>query len=290
MNEFEEVQQDETDVDEWDDVDLSDILGGGNDETPDNDGEVQQQPDADPKADQPEGQAEGADTDGAESQTDTENQADQPFILKHLDETREVNREEVIQLAQKGMDYDRIREGYDSYKDLGDAATLREYKEFLEEMANGRPVSEMMDAIRVSALVEQGMDKDLAAERVKLDRERKAFERERTKAQAEKAEAEKAQTAADEHKKWEQDCINDFARQFPNVKPQDIPKNVWDAFRKGETLVSAYSRHRVTELEKQLAAKAQADDNASRAVGSRVSTGKTEKQDDPLFDGWDDDY
>ena len=290
MNEFEEMRQDETEADEWDDVDLSDILGGSNDETTESNDDGQQQPEADQEADQQTGEAEGADTDGAEGQTATQTQADQSFVLKHLDETREVNRDEVIQLAQKGMDYDRIREGYDAYKDLGDAATLREYKEFLEEMANGRPVSEMMDAIRASALVEQGMDKDLAAERVKLDRERKAFERERTKAQAEKAEAEKAQTAADEHKKWEQDCINDFARQFPHVKPQDIPKNVWDSFRKGETLVSAYSRHRVTELEKQLAAKAQADDNASRAVGSRVSTGKTEKADDPLFDGWDDEY
>lgn len=289
MNEFEEMQQDETEADEWDDVDLSDILGGGDETTESND-DGQQQPEADQEADQQTGEAEGTDTDGAEGQTATQTQADQPFVLKHLDETREVNRDEVIQLAQKGMDYDRIREGYDAYKDLGDAATLREYKEFLEEMANGRPVSEMMDAIRASALVEQGMDKDLAAERVKLDRERKAFEREKSKAQAEKAEAEKAQTAADEHKKWEQDCIADFAKQFPNVQPKDVPQEVWNAFSKGETLVSAYRGYRMAELEKQLAAKTQADDNASRAVGSRLTTGKTEKQDDPLFDGWDDDY
>ena len=32
------------------------------------------------------------------------------FVLKHLDDTHEVNRDEVIALAQKGLDYDRIRE------------------------------------------------------------------------------------------------------------------------------------------------------------------------------------
>ena len=38
------------------------------------------------------------------------------FTLKHLDERRTVNREEVIALAQKGLDYDRIRAKYDALR------------------------------------------------------------------------------------------------------------------------------------------------------------------------------
>lgn len=38
--------------------------------------------------------------------------ADQSFTLKHLGEIRHVGRDEVIALAQKGLDYDRIRSKY----------------------------------------------------------------------------------------------------------------------------------------------------------------------------------
>ena len=289
MDENQNLPQNDVEADDWDDVDLSDILGG-NDETTEDNGEVQQQTDGDREADQ---QTEKADGEGAvapDEQEAKQTEADQPFVLKHLDETREVNRAEVIELAQKGMDYDRIREAYDAYKGLGDLDTLREYKDFLEEMANGKSVSEMMDAIRISALVNQGMDESVAGEKVKLDRDRRAFEREKKMAQEKRDQAAAEQKAVDDRKKWEQDCISDFAKQFPNVQPKDVPKSVWDAFGKGETLVSAYRGYRVTELEKQLAAKAQADDNASRSVGSRLSTGKVEKEDDAFFDGWDDDY
>ena len=287
MDENQNLQPNDVDVDEWDDVDLTDIMGGNNEADKDN-GEVQVQPDADSQADQQAKQADGTGADVSGEPQTQQAEADQSFVLKHLDETRNVNRAEVIELAQKGMDYDRIRESYDAYKGLGDAATLREYKEFLEEMANGKPVSEMMDAIRISALVNQGMDESIAAEKIKLDRDRRAFERERQAAQAKAEESAKAQKEVDDRKKWEQDCISDFAKQFPNVQPKDVPKSVWDAFAKGETLVSAYRGFRMTELEKQLAAKEQAADNASRSVGSRLTSGKVEKEDDSFFVGWDD--
>ena len=44
------------------------------------------------------------------------NPAPESFTLRHLGETKNVGREEVIALAQKGMDYDRIR------SKLGDAS------------------------------------------------------------------------------------------------------------------------------------------------------------------------
>ena len=52
-------------------------------------------------------------TDEAEPAANT---APESFTLRHLGETKNVGREEVIALAQKGMDYDRIR------SKLGDAS------------------------------------------------------------------------------------------------------------------------------------------------------------------------
>lgn len=54
---------------------------------------------------------EGESTDNNEPKDD--NAETDRFQLKHLDEVKTVNRDEVIVLAQKGMDYDRIRGKYD---------------------------------------------------------------------------------------------------------------------------------------------------------------------------------
>lgn len=283
MDEQEKVQTEPTEDVEWgDDVDLSDILG----ETPEEGGD-DQQPEDEPNADQQTDEAEGTDADVPEQQTDEPAETD-TFELKHLDETRTVNREEVIALAQKGMDYDRIRAALDEVKELGDVETLREYKEFLEELSNGHPVSETIDAIRASALEQQGVDHEVAMQRAKLERERRQFERERSKAKSTADALAKEQQEADSKQKWRDKCIQDFVKEFPDVKPADVPKPVWDALQRGETLVSAYRGYRMKELEKQLAAKVQEADNAKRAVGSRNTAGKAKNPDDAIFEGFDD--
>lgn len=283
MDEQEKVQIEPTEDVEWgDDVDLSDIFG----ETPEDDGD-NQQPESEPEADQPKGEADGTDADVPAQQADEPAKTD-TFELKHLDETRTVNREEVIALAQKGMDYDRIRAAWDEVKSLGDIETLREYKEFLEELSNGRPVTDTIDAIRASALEQQGVDHEVAMQRAKLERERRQFERERSKAKITADALAQQKQEADSKQQWRDQCIQDFVKEFPNVQPADVPKPVWDALQRGETLVSAYRGHRLRELEKELAAKAQEADNAKRAVGSRNTAGKAKNPDDAIFEGFDD--
>ena len=41
------------------------------------------------------------------------------FTLKHLDRTLSVDRDEVIRLAQKGLDYDRVKSRYSELKERG---------------------------------------------------------------------------------------------------------------------------------------------------------------------------
>lgn len=116
---------------------------------------------------------EGAD-DGAEEPEGPQGEsADQRFELKHLEETRSVDREEVIKLAQKGMDYDRIREERDSIR-----PELRLYREFLKELADGSglTVSELIDTVRAQRLVakekENGKEMTEAEALIKVQRER----------------------------------------------------------------------------------------------------------------------
>ena len=92
--------------DDWDDITLTDDdLEEGAEPA-----EEEEAPEAEDTADQPEAEAEETAAEPEQKETD------QSFELKHLDEVRTVNRDEVIQLAQKGMDYDRVRGKYDEAK------------------------------------------------------------------------------------------------------------------------------------------------------------------------------
>jgi len=57
------------------------------------------------------------------------------FRLKHLGEELEVTREEMTALAQKGRDYDRVRERLHSLESLGgsDPKVMREVHDFVSE-------------------------------------------------------------------------------------------------------------------------------------------------------------
>ena len=216
------------------------------------------------------------------------------FTLKHLDETRTVSRDEVVALAQKGMDYDRMRGKYDDV-----SARLKEIDDWFSEYTSGKDFNTFRDDVEAARLAQQrGIDKATALERIKLDRERKALEADRqnaAKADGEK-EAQRQRAAED---------VRLFSERFPEVAAKlttdknAVPQSVWDAVGKGERLVDAYEKHqaaeatkaleqRIKELEAQVKAKEQEKQNtknAERSTGSAKSDG-----DDPTIDliaaGW----
>ena len=296
MNEEFALEPQET-GDDWDDIDLSDLTdndadtdfdsepetaGESGDNTPEETAEADQQTQENPETEPtPDGE------------TKNREQEDQLFTLKHLDETKQVTRDEVIALAQKGMDYDRIRAKYADYDSVRERAetaeaelsTLREHEDFLKEMADGRTVEELIDDVRATALAGKlNIDHETALVRVRLDRERKQFEAEKSKAEKqEQAEQQRKQTQqqqSDAKEQWKKDCFLEFAKQYPTVDPKSISGDVWAAFGNGETLVSAYSRIRLHELESKQAAQKKEEENAKRSAGSRQSAGKANRQDE----------
>lgn len=281
MDENANLQQMEA-TDDWADVDLSDVTDNDTPESAEHAPEAQAEANA--EADQ-QGQAlsdagaPSAEKPAAEAETDQ-------FTLKHLDETRTVSREEVIALAQKGMDYDRIRQRLDAQKDYDTMRErleeLEEHEAFLKEIAGDNGIDALIDEGRANSLMQrEGLDHDTALGRARLDRERKQFEAERRRQndarQAAQQAQEQEQQATEQREQWRQACFLEFARQFPDVDPKAIPQEVYAAFAAGETLVSAYSRTRLKELERQQAQQRQAEENAKRSTGSRRTDGGTEK-------------
>ena len=278
--------------DDWDDIDLSDVRdeddeGAEQEETPAPETET-------PEADQ---QGEG---ESQEEQKETPADADekpeeQTFDLKFLGETKTVNREEVISLAQKGLNHDRVMQERDTLKadleKLGGLPLFQEYKGFLEELAaeNKSSVDDTIDKIRATLLADkEKIDPAIALQRVQLDRREKALEAKQSKVSAEKKAKEDAEKAQS------QDLLR-FIQEYPGVQPQDIPKEVWDKVHKeGVSLVSAYSafenkklRQEVQEWKSKFETAEQNAKNKERSTGSQATAGAgTSKKKDPIDEDW----
>lgn len=218
-------------------------------------------------------EADAASPDAAE---DAGQEPEEPrYTLKHLHQSREVGLGELIELGQKGLDYDRVREELIRFQD-GQAAIESDHEDFLREMAenDGMEVEEFIDSVRANALSRrESMEQARAADRIKY--ERRIRELERQGAPAKKSERERQ---AEE--KTRQGFV-DFRRAYPEVKSEDIPNEVWNRVKDGMSLLDAYRLHEAEGLREELsrlreaeAKREQAEKNAARSMGSRKTSGK----------------
>lgn len=276
--------------DDWDDIDFSDVRdeedeGEEQEETPAPETET-------PEADQQEEQK-GQEEEEAPAAEDDANE--QTFDLKFLGETKTVNREEVITLAQKGLNHDRVVQERDNIKAelerLGGLSMLQECKELLDELAveSKMSLADLIDYTRAQALAKkEGLDQTVALQQVKLNRREKAFEAKQSKENAEKKAKEDAEKAQSQE-------LLRFIREYPDVQPQDIPKEVWDKVHKdGVSMVSAYSayenkklRQEVQKWKSKFETAEQNRKNKERSTGSQATAGAgSSKKKDPIDDDW----
>ena len=216
------------DADDWSDItadsfsDIEDDAQGAPDTETQSSG-------AAPEIEQNDG---GQDADAAqpgeneEQQTQTDGQL---FELKHLGETKNVNRDEVVTLAQKGMDYDRVTEKNTQLEtqvseQKQQLAQLTEHENALQELAkqSGTTVEELVENMLIAVTKSKyGIDDDgMALERVKLDRERRALDQERAALAPQKQEQEQqAATLGKQIKKIQNQQINVAAIEKIEAKP-----------------------------------------------------------------------
>jgi hypothetical protein len=211
------------------------------------------------------------------------------FVLKHLGEEKTVSRDEVVSLAQKGMDYDRIREKWDAVKD--DIPKLRTYESFLKELAEARggDVDSLIDETRTRALIAQAEARGetlspaaAAAQAVRM----------RTQGAPEKGGAEEADDGAGSGNRK---MIDEFLEVFgKDVQAKDIPQEVWDEGARTGDMIRPYQRYlnnklqeENKKLQQELKAAKQQQKNAARSAGSSRSEGSGSAS-DPFMEGWSD--
>lgn len=275
---------------DWSDIDTSNLVEEGEApaEPEDEATEADQPEDAEEPETEGEEKPEGEDGDG---KAEEQKESDQTFELKHLDETKTVNREEVIALAQKGMDYDRIRGKLDELRGLEAQASENEvYAEFIKELANNAniTVDELIDSTRARLLTDQASREGRTLSQA--DALAQAKQTREARAQAAQA-GKEAKEARDKQEKFREEATR-FRMLHPDVKAEDIPPEVWQDYDQSGNLADAWSKHENQQLRtendslrKELETLKQEMKNAARSTGSRKSAGASQKS--AIESAWD---
>lgn len=284
----------------WDDKDDPDMPDDGQadeDEEP-------EEPETDSESEETEADADQQEADGNEGGDETpkgeeqgdEGQSDQtesyPDVsIKYLGNEEVVKGKDVVEYVQKGRDYDRLREKWDGVKD--DVPRLRMYENFLKELAESRggDVDGLIDETRTRTLLARaeanGEELTPAAAAAIAVKMRTDFVPSgNTGADPEAARQEKSQQE-----------ITRFLNVYPDVKAEDIPKEVWeDVNRNDGDLLGAYQRFEnrklkdeIKALKKDLEGVKQQKKNKARSTGSTKSVGSSAGR-DAFDEGWDSAY
>ena len=272
------------------DVDLSEYENLTED---DGDGN-QTEPTETEETSQEQGSAQGEDEQAHEdTAADEQPGTEEPmFDLKYNKEIKKYTRQQVTELAQKGLNYDHVTEQRDRLQqEIADLTKFRdENSAILDTLraaaeASGKSVPEYLTSIRTNLLVAQGISPETARERILRE---DAEQRLHSQQKAEEAAASSRRDAEQRQK----DDIARFQKKYKDVDPKTIPQEVWEAVRGGELLTDAYGDYQRRELERQLreaneklAIRAKNESNRQKSLGSLQST-KQETGKDPFLEGF----
>lgn len=260
-------------TDTGDEVDLGE-------DTDDTSEEQTEEADMEETGDEPE-ESDAEPEEGKEAEaTEADNKGeDQLFDIKVNGESKRLSREQLIELAQKGADYDRVKQERDTFKQ--DAPTIQRYKEyeaFLKELAekSDTDVDGLIDHTRARILMNTAeATGETLTEEEALSRVRQAKQSKETPAPAEQKPAETPNK-----------MLVDFLAIYPDVDPKSIPQQVWDESHINNDLVGAYQRYENRQLKSKLARLEQNQKNKERSTGSRRTAGAATPK-DAFDEGWD---
>ena len=196
--------------------------------------------------------------------------------------------EDLINGYQKGLNYDKKLQELESLQN----SKLEKYaKTKADEL--GISVDEYMDRVeayeqeqqkaqdqaRLEEFINNGVPEDIAKEVIATSQLRKQLQAEKNelKKQKEQQEAENAKNKE----------YADFLANFPDVNPDDIPKEVFEDAQKS-SLSSAYMKWKIKELENELSIAKTNENNSKSSVGGVTETGPTQENHvkDPFLDGF----
>lgn len=219
---------------------------------------------------------------------DQQEEGHQLFTLKHLGEDKQVSLEELTALAQKGMDYDHVRQERDELRGKPgmpeDYAQLQAKAGYLQEVAElaGGSVEQLVLRTRAQKMMQadSSLSEGDAILRAKAEYDSAMTPKAEAAQEAQPADAAAAEAEAQAH-------LRQFLETYPDVKAEEIPQEVWqDSFAHGGDLTGAYARYENRKLKTEIAQLKQSQQNKTRSTGSRKTAGAAASK-DPFDEGWD---
>lgn len=219
-----------------------------------------------------------------EADADSNTDAGQMFTLKVNKEERQVTLEEMTALAQKGADYDRVKEQANQLRqnnaDLKakiDGITPHQGAlDILSIVAEkgGLSLEQLAESLYVNFRKSAGASEDVAREELKsarLEKELNAYKAQQTQQQEKDTD-----TQARAQKELEE-----FQQEYPDISlTEELVDKLLPDIQNGMRLTAAYRKYeknqdaaKIAELERKLSAKEQNDKNKRRSPGSQQDSG-----------------
>lgn len=222
-----------------------------------------------------EGESKDGDTadnaEGKPTEEKTEPETPQMLHVKYMDEEKDISLNEAKTLAQKGMDYDRVRTKYDESKPIVEVITNLARK-------SNMTVADFTARLRLEAKKAEGFSEEDAARELSYEDRETAINQRESKVSAKNDAQVKQDKVRNE--------IQNFVTEHPDVKANEIPQEVWNEVKAGKSLSSAYLKWENGQLAAKVKALETNKANTGKGTGSMKSAGK-ETQKDPFSQGWD---
>jgi len=213
-------------------------------------------------------------------QTQTQQPQIPPAIkVKFNHEEREIPYEEAVTHIQKGMNYEKaVERARQEARDSWIAEQGYEWK--------GKPIK--TEAEYKQALQEQEMENKIRAQYSNVPDEivNELLEGKRFREQYQ------TEKQTSEQKAAEQKMYADFLEAYPDIKPEEIPAEVWKEVKEGKNLTDAYVRYENKRLKDEMSKYQQQqqtqqanDKNAVTSTGAVKNLTKPQTQ-DPFLDGF----
>ena len=245
--------------------------------------EEEQNPEVDEEEEQEAEELEGEDPDAEAKEEKPEEKPAEPetFTLKVNKEERTVSRDEVISLAQKGADYDRVKEQLAESKNTITSLQERigKYDEAISVLemisaTSGQSVSQLAENLHLSMLMKGG--KSEAEARAEL----RALKAEAQLKAAQAKDAEKKTAQEDSQARANRE-VAEFHKKFPGVElTEALCNELMTDVRGGMSITEAYMKRELAkkeaemaEIKRQQAAEAQNKKNRATAIGSQKDSG-----------------
>ena len=205
----------------------------------------------------------------------------QTFTIKVNKEEKTVTLDEMTALAQKGADYDRVKENYtksqQNVQELQEKLNaLTAHQSALDILAivaeqSGASIDQLAESIYVNLRKNAGISEGEAKGELKSARLEKELNSYKTQ---------KSQPEDDADSRAKRD-MEEFQKEYPDVQlTGELIKSLTADIQNGMSLSAAYrkferqqSAAKIADLERRLAAKAQNDKNKKQSPGSQKDSG-----------------